>query len=113
MPKIATLSPGPTRAVLTTAPTPVITAQPNSAAICGGSSGSTRTVALAHSRSWVVEPPGTSRQAPEARLRKVDPDKVHCVVVPALQGNCTTGPPDAVVLAWAMHRPLCLATNCR
>ena len=70
-------------------------------------------VQVINSRSWVVEPPGTSRQAPEARLRKVDPDKVHCVVVPALQGNCTTGPPDAVVLAWAMHRPLCLATNCR
>ena len=45
-PTTATDAPAGTRAVLTTAPTPVITAQPKIAATSGGTSGSIRTTEL-------------------------------------------------------------------
>jgi hypothetical protein len=51
-PNTATLSPILTRAELTAAPTPVSTAQPNSAAISNGSELSTFTADLADTTTW-------------------------------------------------------------
>ena len=46
--------------------------------------------------------PGTSRQAPLARLRSTLPLRLHCVLSPLSQACCTTAPPPLLVLAWAI-----------
>src|SRR5690606_341238 len=55
-PNTATDSPGRTPAVFTTAPTPVITAQPNRAAMEGGRSGSMRTAERSDTTAYSANP---------------------------------------------------------
>src|SRR5947208_244173 len=87
-PKIATLSPIRTFAACEAAPTPVITAQPNSAAISNGRSGSTRTAERADTTAYSAnaEMPGwwcRSPSEPGSRPRRSAPGRLPAVFAPA------------------------------
>ena len=96
-PTTATDCPARTPAVFTTAPTPVSTAQPNSAASCNGRSRSTLTSDRRETTAWVAkaEQPRWWRMGPEPSCSRICPPSSVPAPLAAPPGAQSAGRPSA------------------